>query len=828
MLQQQHDDQYDRHSHDIRSATHSSSAVLFDTDDVARSNSHLFQNSVVIVLSSLPPPPPPAKFTPLSPPPSLLPHHLISTSGSAGTPLLTRFSTSSIHAYCMSRIEYENITSSSTLLQLSQSTFDPSISDVVIFHLLSSNLVLYDNSPINDLIECNNITHIITTKGIVTTLGINPNVNVNDNDNDNIDVEPTTSKYHLKVLSVGGEHVTQDFIDAYARAADSPADQTRLVLNYGLTELGVYQSSGEVFKHQSEHVGRLFSDFEVDFIDVDDGGFGEIVIRGGWIDETTGYVLDDDEANGFIKNSNANNVDSSWKVKGYRTGDTGRIDPDSNLVIGGRIGEGMFKVNGVLINELEVVEAIEKSIENCAVYVSNSSNMFTVWVALFDDINPPANKWYARNSVFNKVLEGVWSKFNRSSVRVNRWIVFHGDEEYFRESYVPKETVSALGRTGKTQSVKQCTLPKLPVYENVSAFSDSSETTRTTLSSPLGIFVSEQVKAVLNLTSPPTSDQTFTELGGDSLGASRVVRACYAEYNGLKDGRLVGGEFGRYGAEWDLGGFISKPLGDWVDGVERSGITLSSSSSLDLCVDSASLPSAASDLKMSMYDCLIKCVTLGYLNLVKALIEVIGVNPNLNAHDGRIGKEGSRNVRKASWKSTPLHIACSNGRPEVLKYLLSLGTIKVLTPDATGTFPIHLAAGKCLACVKTMLSHNIPLTVRDANKHTLLHSAARAGKSDVLTYVMDLWLKDESIKVPKKDGKLDQTDRWQRTPVHWAVLNKQERCLVQLLESGASVGEERSDMGLKGTSLKKETPREIAKRIGWGKEILERYAQIRN
>ena len=82
----------------------------------------------------------------------------------------------------------------------------------------------------------------------------------------------------------------------------------------------------------------------------------------------------------------------------------------------------------------------------------------------------------------------------------------------------------------------------------------------------------------------------------------------------------------------------------------------------------------------------------------------------------------------------------------MLKYLLSLGTIKVLTPDATGTFPIHLAAGKCLACVKTMLSHNIPLTVRDANKHTLLHSAARAGKSDVLTYVMDLWLKGETCE----------------------------------------------------------------------------------
>ena len=67
---------------------------------------------------------------------------------------------------------------------------------------------------------------------------------------------------------------------------------------------------------------------------------------------------------------------------------------------------------------------------------------------------------------------------------------------------------------------------------------------------------------------------------------------------------------------------------------------------------------------------LTQCVTLGYVNLTKTLIEKLKVDPNMNAHDGRIGKEGSRNVRKATWKSTLLHITCSNGRVEVLSYLL--------------------------------------------------------------------------------------------------------------------------------------------------------------
>ena len=76
------------------------------------------------------------------------------------------------------------------------------------------------------------------------------------------------------------------------------------------------------------------------------------------------------------------------------------------------------------------------------------------------------------------------------------------------------------------------------------------------------------------------------------------------------------------------------------------------------------------EMNSSMYDDLTQCVTLGYVNLTKTLIEKLKVDPNMNAHDGRIGKEGSRNVRKATWKSTLLHITCSNGRVEVLSYLL--------------------------------------------------------------------------------------------------------------------------------------------------------------
>jgi ankyrin repeat protein len=68
-----------------------------------------------------------------------------------------------------------------------------------------------------------------------------------------------------------------------------------------------------------------------------------------------------------------------------------------------------------------------------------------------------------------------------------------------------------------------------------------------------------------------------------------------------------------------------------------------------------------------------------------------GVDPNLGDHGGRLSKVSDRNERKRKFRSNPLHLACSKGNPEVAKNLLEKGC-RFNSHDATGSFPIHLAA----------------------------------------------------------------------------------------------------------------------------------------
>ena len=73
-------------------------------------------------------------------------------------------------------------------------------------------------------------------------------------------------------------------------------------------------------------------------------------------------------------------------------------------------------------------------------------------------------------------------------------------------------------------------------------------------------------------------------------------------------------------------------------------------------------------------------------------------------------------------------------------------------PDATGSFPIHLACSRLdnnmnsdedhnrLECVKLLLeSGEVPISIKDGNKQTILHSAARSGHCELLQYVMVQW-----------------------------------------------------------------------------------------
>jgi len=197
------------------------------------------------------------------------------------------------------------------------------------------------------------------------------------------------------------------------------------------------------------------------------------------------------------------------------------------------------------------------------------------------------------------------------------------------------------------------------------------------------------------------------------------------------------------------------------------------------------------------------------------------VDPNQNAHAGRIGKTSSRSERKATWQQTPLHIASTLGSHAVLAALLPLAH-RWLTPDATAAMPPHnLCLGGAVGdgselerwhCLRMFLE-KVPITVRDGNKQTLLHAAARSGKTVLLEKIIEMWM-DGTDLGDKRPPSLDDRDRWQRTAVHWAILNSHLASLEILLRMGASPKPFwRGPKASKRTSAAIEEPMEMAERI---------------
>jgi ankyrin repeat protein len=114
--------------------------------------------------------------------------------------------------------------------------------------------------------------------------------------------------------------------------------------------------------------------------------------------------------------------------------------------------------------------------------------------------------------------------------------------------------------------------------------------------------------------------------------------------------------------------------------------------------------------------------------------------------------------------------------------------------------------------------------MKDANKQTILHSAARAGHIAIIDYVIN---KFQSSYVgggnnqtyrgaidgpPPPSHFINFYDRWFRSAVHWATLNGRVQALKVLLDHGCNPAPGKRKTN-KYTSLVTETPLEICKRL---------------
>lgn len=250
-----------------------------------------------------------------------------------------------------------------------------------------------------------------------------------------------------------------------------------------------------------------------------------------------------------------------------------------------------------------------------------------------------------------------------------------------------------------------------------------------------------------------------------------------------------------------------------------------------------------------LYDCLLEAITLNLPLLALSLLSQ-GVDSHRSKHGGRLSKVSGRNAMRSTFTSTPMHLSCTLGNPRLVAALLHLGH-SCTSPDANGSFPMHLVCLKLnnslsseavdgeddadgedrCKCLQLLLDEGqVPLTMKDNNKQTILHCVARSGNFTLAQFVIKLWMKGGVTgAVPTVDtygssgsdntgGIWDWRDRWFRTPVQWAVLNGHVKVLHLLLLAGCSPCPPPSRKTNRSTSAESETPIQICQRLYSAKE----------
>jgi len=252
--------------------------------------------------------------------------------------------------------------------------------------------------------------------------------------------------------------------------------------------------------------------------------------------------------------------------------------------------------------------------------------------------------------------------------------------------------------------------------------------------------------------------------------------------------------------------------------------------------DFGEMPDTDGDGQAVLYNALLQAATLGQSTIAIGLLQA-SADPNYGLHGRRLGKvKGGRIEQKSVFRSSPMHLACLKGDDTLVRKLLEKNS-NFKSPDASGLYPLHLASSgiddeesgtnedlRRLECVKLLLEAGAPLAMRDGNKQSILHSAARAGHCRLLTYAMSLWKERNSHQPPSKHF-FNWRDRWLRTPVHWAVLNGRVDALRILLEMGSSPCPPKPSVN-KRSSAAVESPLEMCDRL-YGKAATGKGAEIR-
>eukprot|EP00546_Thalassionema_frauenfeldii_P021046 CAMPEP_0178905014 /NCGR_PEP_ID=MMETSP0786-20121207/6020_1 /TAXON_ID=186022 /ORGANISM="Thalassionema frauenfeldii, Strain CCMP 1798" /LENGTH=1011 /DNA_ID=CAMNT_0020576535 /DNA_START=88 /DNA_END=3120 /DNA_ORIENTATION=- len=779
--------------------------------------------------------------------------HIVYTSGTTGMPKGCCSSSHALCHYLLAKNEAHKIDISSAVFLASSLSFDPCLSDILSAFKAKATLCI---SPRNSLAQLPNVledlvvTHILCTP----TLWGNTMARVSH--------FPTS----LQVVALGGEPVSKSIRQVWKKL--NPMN-CKLFATYGVTEACVYQTMGLVSVDSTtpknvsrgQCVGHSFAGMQFYIARecngdkltwLNRGKVGEVILSGKQLDGWSCYLHRDVlTAERFICLN---------EMFYYKTGDRGFISNDGNLCIMGRINghDGMVKVNGIRIElgevEVALIDGLTDIVDDKGVNLSVVDACLAVCRSS-DGSDPGSSKqihaYIVLSSTTCSELGLQWSDAICGVLISSGPILTLLQMRCLarlRAGVMPSAFV-AIGQVpmSSTGKANRQSLPNVEDCIPLDELNGSRERSLITNYGAAGFMVGEVIKDIVNLQPCQygllTTDATFAMLGGDSLAATRLVRALYAKHNNVQDSRLIGGGQGTLQGPFAVNHLLRmQNLGDYVDWLDQNGVcgshqTDKEDRKITLSQTMPDIDNLIDGADFRGYEALLKATTMNQSTIVTGLLDV-GINPNADDHGSRLAKVSSRNERKKKFKSNPLHVACGKGNPVIVEKLISKGC-KFNSPDACGNFPLHLIASgrndptasasisaeiddfQRTECVQILLDAGAPISMKNGSKQTVLHAAARAGHCQMLKLLLNRWklgLEDGTIKFyddRHKGGKLDWMDRWFRTPVHWAVLNGKVDALRLLLEEGYSADPPRpSGRGAKKrSSVLIESPLEICDRL---------------
>ena len=544
-----------------------------------------------------------------------------------------------------------------------------------------------------------------------------------------------------------------------------------------------------------QYVGKPFQGIEIrlcqeevqdSLIDVASGDPGEIILCGSQLDKISGYLKRPELGYKFVLEASEG---EECIKQHYRTGDRGIFDQENGgLRILGRIlgEEGMVKVNGVRVelgeieNALvdEIQEADESSIVvlNCMAKVTKiphteDRSEVRAYCVLSDSVQKEVGITDANSSIGVMVNSGPLLTLLRAR-----------SEEKLKPACIPKAFIVIkrlpLSPTGKRDR------NGLPDIDACTYLNDVSEgSVHLSEYGVAGSKVAQVLIDSLNLQQSQeamlTTTATFSMLGGDSLAATRVTRALFAYHHEVDNNRFLGGEFGKLSGPFDVMNLLrAKNLGAYVDMLDSQSVCKSHDQKeerkkIDTPTSSLTASSSSKDGqgKDMLYDALLQATSLGQSSIAMNLL-LVGADPNHGKHSGRLGKVSHRLEQRTIFRSSPLHLACLQGNDILVAGLLERGA-KFNSPDASGLFPLHLASSGVDGedvddakqdsnrrhCVELLFQAGAPMTMRDGNKQSVLHTAARAGHCQVLKFVMATWKEKYGSDIPLNHF-FNWNDRW--------------------------------------------------------------------